>query len=69
MQIKAEVEDSTHLKLTEPLEAEVGSVIMLEIVDPSEREDFLSGSAALLDRAYGDDEPDYSEAGVPLQAP
>ncbi|MEX2577844.1 MAG: hypothetical protein WD342_02205 [Verrucomicrobiales bacterium] len=66
MQIQAEIEDPTHLKLRQPLDAEVGSVIVLEIVQASERDEFLSGSAALLERAYGDDEPDYSNAGTPI---
>ncbi len=66
MQIQAEIEDSTHLKLRQPLDAKVGSVIILEIIEPSERDEFASGSAALLERAYGEGEPDYSEAGEPI---
>ena len=68
MQILAEIEDATHLKLKEPLDAEVGSVVVLEIVGTSERDEFLACSAALLERAYGDDEPDYSDAGTPLNS-
>jgi hypothetical protein len=67
MQIQAEIEDSTHLKLRKPLNAEVGSIIFLEIVDEPERADFLAMSAASLERAYSDDEPDYSDAGTPIQ--
>ncbi len=62
------IEDPTHLRLKQPLDAEVGSVVILEIVGDSERDDFLTGSAILLERAYGDDEPDYSDAGTPIQA-
>jgi hypothetical protein len=68
MPIQAEIEDATHLKLKQPLDAEVGSVIVLEIVAPSEREGFGSGAAALLERAYGEEEPDYSQAGEPIPA-
>ena len=66
MQIQAKIEDPTHLKLMQPLNAEVGSIIVLEITQASEREEFLSASAALLERAYGDEEPDYSDAGTPI---
>ena len=64
MMIRAKIEDATHLKLMQPIDAEVGSFIMLEITDVSERHDFLTASAALLERAYGDEEPDYSNAGT-----
>ena len=67
MPIEAEIEDSTHLKLKQPLDGEVGSVIVLEIVKPREQDDFLTSSAALLERAYGEDEPDYSTAGEPIE--
>lgn len=66
MQIQAEIEDSTHLKLRQPLDAKVGSVIVLEIIDPSERDEFAAGSVALLERAYGEEEPDYSKSGKPI---
>ena len=66
MPIQAEIEDATHLKLKQPLDAAVGSVIVLEIVEPSEQDSFGSGAAALLERAYGEDEPDYSQSGEPI---
>ena len=66
MEVQAKFEDPTHLKLMQPLNAEVGSIIVLEITQASEREEFLSASAAFLERAYGDEEPDYSDAGTPL---
>ena len=65
MQIVAEIEDSTHLKLAQPLEMVAGTRIVIDIVD-TERDDFMAGASALLERAFGDDEPDYSEAGVAL---
>jgi hypothetical protein len=49
----------------------VGSKVVLELLTPEaaiERDDFLTASAALLERAYGEDEPDYSEAGESLSA-
>ncbi|HIG29159.1 MAG TPA: hypothetical protein EYQ50_15775 [Verrucomicrobiales bacterium] len=67
MRIQAEIEDPTHLKLKQPLDAEVGSVIVLEILGTSDRDEFLTGSSSLLERAYGDDEPDYSEAGTAIK--
>jgi len=66
MQVQAKIKDPTHLELMHPLNAEVGSIIVLEIPQSSEREEFLSTSAALLERAYGDEEPDYSDAGTPI---
>lgn len=69
MQVEAKIEDPTHLKLMQPLDAEVGSMIVLEIAEASERVEFLSASAALLERAYGDEEPDYSNAGTQLRFP
>lgn len=68
MPIQAEIEDATHLKLKEPLDAKVGSVIVLEIIEPPEPDNFGSEATALLERAYGADEPDYSEAGEPIKA-
>jgi len=66
MPIEAEIEDPTHLRLKRPLDAKVGSVIILEIIEPSEPDTFSAGAAALLERAYGEDEPDYSQTGEPI---
>jgi hypothetical protein len=66
MAIEAEVEDPTHLRLKRPLDAQVGSIIVLKIVAPTEPDVFSAGAAALLERAYGEDEPDYSQAGEPI---
>jgi len=41
-------------------------VEVIEDVRDVERVEFLAASAALLERAYGPDEPDYSEAGEVL---
>ena len=68
MQVEAEIEGPTHLRLKRPLQAKVGTVVTIEILDASENDDFLSGASALLNRAYGDDEPDYSEEGTPIHA-
>ncbi|GEM_PF-3268376 len=67
MTIEAEIEDPTHLRLKKAIDAKVGSVIVLEIVEPSEPDVFSVGAAVLLERAYGDDEPDYSKAGEPIR--
>lgn len=65
MIIEAEITDSTHLRLLQPIEAKAGTRISLEIVD-SEREEFLAAASVELERAYSNDEPDYSEAGTPI---
>ena len=64
MKFEAMMEDSTHLRLIRPLCAKVGSLVILEIVEMIDHENFLDSSAALLDSAYGADEPDYSIAGT-----
>jgi hypothetical protein len=69
MRVEAEISDSTHLVLRRPLAMPVGSRVVLEIVDPegdTERKEMLLASGALLERAYGADEPDYSDQGQPL---
>jgi len=68
MSIQAEIEDSTHLKLQKPLDAKVGSVITLEIVEPTKPDNVEAEATALLERAYSGDEPDYSEAGESIPA-
>ncbi len=69
MRIEAEIKDPTHLELKEPLALPAGRLIVLEVVagdGDAERTGFLAASAALLERAFAADEPDYSEAGEPL---
>lgn len=67
MQVQATVEDPTHLRLIRPLDAKVGSLVVLEIVESSDDKAFLDSSAALLDSAYGVDEPDYSASGTLIE--
>ena len=69
MKIEAEITDPTHLVLRQPLAIPAGRRVVVEVLEAegnAEREEFLSASAALLERAYGPGEPDYSEAGEPL---
>jgi hypothetical protein len=69
MRIEAEIKDATHLELRQPLTLPPGRRVFVEIVEDdldTERTEFLAASAALLERAYGSDEPDYSKAGEPL---
>jgi hypothetical protein len=69
MRIEAEISDATHLVLRRPLAMPAGSRVTLELIDAecvTEQEEMLVASAALLERAYGPEEPDYSEAGEPL---
>ena len=67
MRVHAEVTDATHLTLCQPMTLPTGTFVVVEIVAAdSDRETFLDASASLLERAYGDDEPDYSQAGDAL---
>ncbi len=68
MKIEAEIKDSTHLVLRRPLALPAGRRVFVEVIEEedAERGEFLAASAALLERAYDSDEPDYSEAGEPL---
>ena len=60
MKLEAVMKDPTHLRLIRPLGVKVGSLVVLEIVEMIDHENFLASSAALLDSAYGAGEPDYS---------
>ena len=69
MRIEAEIEDATHLVLRQPLALPVGRRVLVEVVEDegdTERGGLLVASSALLERAYGPDEPDYSEVGEAL---
>ena len=69
MRIEAEIKDATHLELRQPLALPAGSRVLVEVVDDeldTERGELLVASSSLLERAYGPDEPDYSEAGEAL---
>lgn len=64
MILYAEVTDPTHLTLQSPIALPLGSRLIVEVREPSaEHAEFVDASALLLERAYGEDEPDYSEAG------
>jgi len=69
MEIEAVIEDSTRLKLLEPLNLPAGSRVSIDVhlSKTAEHEDFTSESTALLERAYGIEEPDYSLSGEPLE--
>ena len=41
-------------------------VVVEGIEDDGEREEFLAASSAFLERAFGPDEPDYTESGEAL---
>ena len=70
MILYAEVTDPTHLTLQSPIPLPSGSRLIVEIREESaEHEEFVDSSAALLESAYGEDEPDYSEAGEDLIQP
>ncbi|MCB1237133.1 MAG: hypothetical protein KDM91_18850 [Verrucomicrobiae bacterium] len=69
MKVEAEISDSTHLVLRQPLAIPAGRRVLVEIIEDDsdlDRGEYLSASAALLERAFGPDEPDYSEAGEAL---
>jgi hypothetical protein len=65
----ATVEDSQHLKLEAAIPLPVGIQVRIFVEDPNdsadeEREDWLRLSAQGLAAAYGDDEPEYTEADI-----
>jgi hypothetical protein len=67
MQVQATIEDPTHLRLIQPLDMTVGSLVVVEIVETVGNGTFPDSSAALLDSAYGADEPDYSGSGTLIE--
>ena len=69
MQTTARVEDPTHLVLSEPLPMPRGSIVAGDVRESAlvaEHADWIAASGALLEAAYGPDEPDYSECGERL---
>lgn len=46
------------------MDVKIGSIVVLEIVETIDHDAFLDSSAALLESAYGADEPDYSTSGT-----
>ena len=67
MQVRAKIEDPTHLRLSQPLDVKIGSFVVLEIVETVDHDAFLDSSAALLESVYGADEPDYSTSGTLIE--
>jgi len=60
---EARVIDATHLELSRPLTARQGETVRVVVTREDEdslRKDWLTTSAASLNAAYGDCEPDYS---------
>jgi len=61
--MKAKVVDSTHLELSEPIAARKGLIVFVSVAElgdkDAERQPWLAVSAASLDAAYGESEPDY----------
>lgn len=69
VRIEAQVTDDQQLLLKSPVPLRAGSRVILEIhpIPGDEEHRFWSAaSASLLERGYGPDEPDYSNAGSPL---
>ncbi len=67
-QVEAKVLDSTHLELAEPIRSRRGQTVLVSVVeavqDRTEREAWMAASAAGLQGAYGDTEPDYSPSMI-----
>jgi hypothetical protein len=66
--LKAKVIDSTHLELLKPIAAGRGRTILVAVDESgdanAEHEGWLELSAASLERAYGEDEPDYTAVAL-----
>ncbi len=66
--VEAKVVDSTHLELSKPIAARQGLTVFVSVVESgqkdAERQQWLAASAASLQAAYGESEPDYSASMV-----
>ena len=66
--VKAKVMDSTHLELSRPISITRGRTVFVALAESAEqdaeRQQWLEGSAASLQTAYGDSEPEYTPAMV-----
>lgn len=66
--IEAKVVDATHLELLKPIAANRGKTVFVAVAEFSEkdveRQQWLAGSTAALQAAYGASEPDYTTALV-----
>ena len=60
--IEAQVMDDTHLRLLRPVQLPRLTRVIIAVIQPDgdEREAWLQASVGQLNRAYGDDEPEYS---------
>ncbi len=62
--LEARMIDATHLELSEPVDLPAGRKLVVSVVEAGEsfddRRQWLAASAAGLQDAYGDSEPDYS---------
>ena len=65
---EARVLDSTHLELSSPIAGIRGRTVLVSVAEPAEqdaeRRQWLAGSAASLQAAYGESEPEYTPAMV-----
>ena len=66
--VQAKVLDPTHLELARPIAAGRGGNVLVVVTEPTnadaERQQWLDGSAACLQNAYGDSEPEYTPSMV-----
>ena len=66
--VEAKVVDSTHLELSKPIAARQGLTVLVSVVESgqkdAERQQWLAASAASLQSAYGESEPDYPASMV-----
>ena len=66
--VEAKVMDSTHLELSRPISFGRGKMILVAMTESGEqdgdRQQWIDGSAASLQAAYGDSEPNYTPAMV-----
>jgi hypothetical protein len=52
------------LKLEQPLDLPMNTPVMVQVFTDMEREDWLRFSSTGLERAYGENEPEYSEKDI-----
>jgi hypothetical protein len=60
--LEAQVVDGTHLRLLQPIQLPKRTHVVIAVMQPDddERETWLQASRDQLDRAYGEQEPEYS---------
>jgi hypothetical protein len=66
--LEALVVDATHLELSEPIALQQGKRVVVSVAQlgdrDADRDGWLSASAASLEAAYGDEDPDYATSRV-----